>query len=190
MRRATRQVWGSAASLPGVSCPPVSSHSGGRQSLGREPVGWPSTVHLSWGRSGRAEENQPAGDLDPQGRHFRQEFLPVITLGAPEAKQPSVESLLLQERDKQRERGTAARHLPCPRGTGRASYLDAAPMEPGLPAVGAHQSLVGQLLLHVLQANDAGGLAVLACLHCLRWPVLLTEGPGWETEEPGEVREC
>lgn len=128
--------------------------------------------------------------MDPQGRHFWQEFLPVVTLGAPEAKQPSVESLLLQERNKQRERGTAARHLPSLGGTGRASYLDAAPMEPGLPAVGAHHSLVGQLLLHVLQANDAGGLAVLARLHCLCWPVLLAEGPGWETEEVGKVREC
>ena len=66
--------------------------------MGREPPGRPSAARLSCERSGRAEENQPGGDLDPQERHFWQEFLPVITLGAPEAKQPSVESLLLQER--------------------------------------------------------------------------------------------
>lgn len=79
--------------------------------------------------------------------------------------------------DEQCECCTFVRYLLCPRSIGRASYLDAAPVEPGLPAAGAHHGVVGELVSYTLQANDAQGFPFLLRLHCLDWAVLLTEGP-------------
>ena len=61
---------------------------------------------------------------------------------------------------------------------GEGSYLDAAPVEPGLYAHWAHHGVVGLFVPHGLQADDAGCFSLWICLHYLLRAVLTAEGPG------------
>ena len=74
------------------------------------------------------------------------------------------------------------------RGRGNGSYLDAALVEPGVFARWAHHGAVGLSLLHMVQADEAGGVLLRSRLHCLLWAVLPAEGPGGKRKGMGEVR--
>jgi len=75
-----------------------------------------------------------------------------------------------------------------PRGRGNGSYLDADPVEPGVLARWAHQGAVGPSVPHQqLQADEAGGVVLQCCLHCLLWAVLPAEGPEGKRKGMGEV---
>ena len=108
---------------------------------------------------GWEEEERPLGDSNPHGEHLHHKPILVSAMQAAEAD-ASVDSLL----------------------------LDAAPVEPGVLACWARHGVVGLLVLHGAQADDAG--AVLPCLSLqgLLWAVLPAEGPGGEMEGTGEVR--
>ena len=72
-----------------------------------------------------------------------------------------------------------------PWGRGNGSYLDTAPVEPGVFAGRAHHGAVGLSVLHRLQADDAGGVILWSCLHLLLWAVLPAEGAGGEEGRDG-----
>ena len=75
-----------------------------------------------------------------------------------------------------------------PRGRGNGSYLDAAPVEPGVFARRAHHGAVGLSVPHEVQADEAGGVLLRSRLHCLLRAVLPAEGPGGKRKGMGEVR--
>lgn len=85
--------------------------------------------------------------------------------------------LSLWKRDSPCEQDAAAgAWCPCGLAEGRASYLDAAAVEPGVLAGGAHHGGVGEAVLHHLHADDARGVPLLQRLHALLRAVLPAEG--------------
>lgn len=88
-------------------------------------------------------------DLDPHDGHFGTELHLVSADGALEAENACTHSL----------------------------SLDAAPVEPGVTAGWAHHGVVGLAVPHRVHADDADGVLLRSCLHCLLRAVLPAEGP-------------
>lgn len=74
-------------------------------------------------------------------------------------------------------------------GEGRASYLDAASVEPGVLAEEPHHGDVGGLVLHQLHEDDACGILLLKHLHGLLQVVLTVEGAGGREEQGRGLQE-